>query len=312
MNCLNKFFILYDLSAIKNARTAPWRPLFKGNHMKKKALFLAFVTAVVHLSISFASAKVICNQFDVITEVTGRQVAFRLSTDLPDETTVMSSVSRLYWQEGSSEAYFCSYYSQRTTIRELKQLIIVNIDDMKFKNELKKKQKMFALSGEPFWVTRISDDVELYLTVPINQDNPAFGKGNKNLEGPFVSKEGLRTIRVEKRFNIPFDEENGAEILGERQYNLDPYSLEVNLLYRISKKTPISNEIEPKDPLKAIAEIKYLPPKSVFRILKKKKVSRGLMPYYYVRADVGGDKRHKMTGWIYSPALIAQDLSVVE
>jgi len=48
----------------------------------------------------------------------------------------------------------------------------------------------------------------------------------------------------------------------------------------------------------------------VFRILEKQ--ADGSMPYYFVRADVKGDTRQKVTGWIYSPALAGQDLSVAE
>ena len=54
-------------------------------------------------------------------------------------------------------------------------------------------------------VSKISDDVELNLTVPINQDNPAFGRRNVNLEGTMVTaNEGFRIIREEKMFLVPF------------------------------------------------------------------------------------------------------------
>jgi hypothetical protein len=283
--------------------------------MKKIVLLLVLAAASVHFSIHIAAAEVVCNEFDVIAEVSGREIIFRLSTDLPNDTTVMASVSRLYWQEGSGEVYLGSYFDRRTSVRELKQPLRVRIDDTKWKNKLKKKQKMFASFGEPFQVRKIGDEIELNLTVPINQSNPAFGKGNSALEGPFVSRKGFRTIRVERKFSIPFGKTRGAELVGKKQYSLDSYDLEVNLLYRISKSTPISRELEPKDPLealKAIAEMRYLPPGSVFRVLKKQ--SSGSMPHYYVRVDVRGDRRHKVTGWIYSPALMGQgqDLSVVE
>ena len=254
--------------------------------------------------------KVVCNQFDVIAEVDGRQVSFRLVTDLPDDTEIMARISRSYWAEGSLETYLGAYSQRKTTVRELKQSVRILVDDTKWKNELIRKQEMLASLGEPLQVKRISEEIELDLTVPINQDNPAFGKRNKNLDGPFVSKEGLRTISVTKRFNIPFGKEKEGTIVGKRQYNLDPYNLEVNLRYRISKKTPISQELKPKDPLKAIAEMQYLPAGSVIRILKKE--SRRSAPHYYVTAEVRGSTRHKIIGWIYSPALMGQDLNVVE
>lgn len=278
--------------------------------MRRLMLVLVLTVVGVHASFHLAGAGVVCNEFDLIAEVSRREVLFRLSTDLPDDTIVMTSVSRLYWQEGKKEAYSGTYYQKRTSVCDLKQLVRVTIDDDRWETELKKKQKMFASLGDPIQVRQISDEVELDLTVPVNQSNAAFGKRNENLEGPFVSKEGLRTIRVEQRFNIPIGKARMAAIAGKIQYNLDPSNLGLNLRYRISKKTPISRERALKDPLKAIAEMQYLPPGSVFRILQKD--SSRSAPYYYVQSDVQGDKNYKITGWIYSPALIGQDLEVVE
>lgn len=265
---------------------------------------------IMLLSTNSLFAKVICNEFNVLTEVTGRQLSFCLTTDLPDDTIVMTSVSRFYLQKGNGETHLRNYFSKKTTVHELKQKVGIVIDDTKWKNGLEKQQKMFASFGKPFEVVEISDEVELDLTIPINQDNPAFGNGNKNLESPFVSKKGLRTIRVEKKFNIPFNKEKKKLLSAKKQYSLDPNNLEVGLLYRISKKTPIPKERKPKDQLKAIVGMRYLPAGSVFRILKK--VPSNVSMYYHVRADVGGNAQHKVTGWIRSPALMGQDLSVVE
>jgi hypothetical protein len=203
-----------------------------------------------------------------------------------------------------------SYFSRKTTVFDLKRPIKAVIDETRWKNELEKTQKLFASIGEPFQVSKISDEVEIGLTVPINQKNPVFGKSNKYLEGPFVSTEGLRTIRIEKKFSVPFDREGAGDIVGKRQYSLDPYNLEMNLHYRISKKTPIFQEIKPKDPLKAIAEMKYLPPGSVIRIMKRQ--LSGSTPYYHVHAKVRGGASHTITGWIDSNALMGQTLSVIE
>jgi hypothetical protein len=262
------------------------------------------------VSVDTATTGVVCNEFDIIVEVVDRELTFLLSTDLPNDTTIMASVSRQYWQEGSDEAYSGGYFSRKTTVFDLKRPIKAMIDDTRWKNELEKTQKLFASIGEPFQVSKISDEVEIGLTVPINQKNPVFGKSNKYLEGPFVSTEGLRTIRIEKKFSVPFDREGAGDIVVKRQYSLDPYNLEINLHYRISKKTPISQEIKPKDPLKAIAEMKYLPPGSVIRIMKRQ--LSGSTPHYHVHAQVRGSASHTITGWINSIALMGQTLSVIE
>ena len=240
-------------------------------------------------TVGTTSLGVVCNEFDIIAEVSGRELTFRLSSDLPDNTEIMASVSRQYWKEGSEEEYSGPYLSRKTTVGELRRPMGVVIDETKWKNELQKKQMLLAKMGEPFQVRKISNEVELDLTVPINQSNPAFGKGNSNLHGPFVSKQGLRTIRLGKKFNIPFDKNSATGIVGKKQHNLDPNNLETNLRYRISKRTPITDEIQPKDPLKAIAEMKYLPPGSVIRILQKRSIRS--TPYDYVNAQVQGGAR---------------------
>lgn len=276
---------------------------------KFESLFVLFVSYTLFVS-HVSSATVICKKFNVKATVSGHEIVFRLSTDLPDDTKVNANVSRLYWEKGSGESYLGSYYDQWTTVNQLKDPIKVVIDETRWKNELEKKQKMLASMGEPFQVRKISDQVELSITVPINQPNPAFGKGNNGLESPFLSKGALRVIRVEKKFSIPLEKARLAAITGKKQHSLDPNNLELNTLYVISKRTPISNELKPKDLLKAIAQMRYLPPGSVIRILLKH--SEGSLLYYFVRADLGGDTRHKVTGWIYSPALMGQDLRVIE
>lgn len=277
--------------------------------MGKLLLFVLFMSYILLLS-HVSSATVVCKKFNVQATVTDQTIVFRLSTDLPGDTRVNASVSRLYWEKGSNESYLGSYYDRWTTVHELKRPIAVIIDETRWENELKKKQKMLASFGEPFQVGKISNQVELSITVPINQPNPAFGKGNNGLESPFVSKGSLRVIRIEKKFSIPFGKAKLAAIIGRKQHSLDPNNLELNTLYVISKRTPISNELKPKDPLKAIAQIRYLPPGSVIRILLKH--SEGSLLHYFVRADLRGDTHHKVTGWIYSPALMGQDLRVIE
>jgi hypothetical protein len=283
--------------------------------MSSKIRFLGvigFLLFIGHYSLCIADSKVVCNEFNLIAEGTGKQISFQLETDLPSDTTVMVRVSRLYWREGLGEAYYESYFEKRTSVRELKKPIRVLIDDTIWKNEIEKKQKLSSLIGEPLRVKKISDDILINLVVPINQSNPKFGKGNINLEGPFVSKEGLRIIRAERIFNIPLSKQISSGIIKKKQYSLDPNNLEVNLLYRISKRTPLPQELKPKDPLKAIAEMRYLPPGSVFRILRVHQDKDSIIPYYYVRADVHGAPGQKVTGWIYGTALMGQDLSVVD
>jgi hypothetical protein len=260
---------------------------------------------------SSISPRVICNKFSVNTEINGKDIEFWLDTDLPNDTIVMVSLDRLYWQKGNADTYSNSYYAKRSSVRQLLKPVNVVIDENQWRLKLEKKQKLFASIGEPFKVSKISENVDLNLTVPINQKNPAFGKRNINLEGIKVrDSNDLQIIREKQSFLIPLGKELSAQILAKKQYSLNAYNLETNVLYKISKKTPIFKELDPVDKIKAIAEMRNLPVDSVIRILRK--VEKRSMTYYYIRADVRGDTRKKAEGWINGGALLGQDLRVIE
>jgi hypothetical protein len=150
-------------------------------------------------------SKVFCRRFNVNTVLKGKELKFWLGTDLPNDTIVMVSVTRRYWIKGSSGTYSGSYYGKRSSVQELRKPVTVIIDDSEWKRQIEIKHKLIKTSGEPLQVSKISDEVELNLTVPINQDNPAFGRRNVNLEGSMVTAEqGFKIIREEKIFLVPF------------------------------------------------------------------------------------------------------------
>jgi hypothetical protein len=150
-------------------------------------------------------SKIFCRRFDINTVLKGNELKFWLSTDLPNDTIVMVSVSRRYWIKDSSGTYSGSYYGKRSSVQELQRPVTVIIDDIELRKQIDKKHKLIEPSGEPFQISKISDEVELNLTVPINQDNPAFGRRNVNLEGTMVTAEqGFKIIRAEKIFLVPF------------------------------------------------------------------------------------------------------------
>lgn len=151
-------------------------------------------------------SKIFCNRFNVNTVLKGKELQFWLGTDLPDNTIVMVSVSRLYWIKGSSGTYSSSYYGKSIFVQELQKPVTVIIDDNEWRRQIEKKHKQIEPSVEPLQLSKISDEVELKLIVPINQDNPAFGPRNINLEGTMVTAEqGFKIIRKEKMFIIPFE-----------------------------------------------------------------------------------------------------------
>jgi hypothetical protein len=156
-------------------------------------------------TISSVNSKVFCNSFNINTILKGRELEFWLNTDLPDNTLVMVSVSRRYWIKGSSGIYSGSYYGKSIFVYELRKPVTVILDDKQWRRQVEEKHKQIDPSGEPLQVSKISDEVELKLVVPINQDNSAFGPRNVNLEGTMVTAEqGFKIIRKEKMFIIPF------------------------------------------------------------------------------------------------------------
>jgi hypothetical protein len=156
-------------------------------------------------------SKVFCNRFNISAVLKGKQLEFWLDTDLPDNTMVMVSLSRRYWIKGSSGTYSGSYYGKSIFVHELRKPVTVIMDDNEWRKRIEKKHKQIEPSGEPVQVSKISDEVELKLIVPINQDNPAFGPRNVNLEGTMVKEEqGFRIIREEKMFIIPLGEAKSA------------------------------------------------------------------------------------------------------
>jgi hypothetical protein len=156
-------------------------------------------------TISSVNSKVFCNRFNINTILKGKELEFWLNTDLPDNTFVMVSVSRRYWIKGSSGTYSGSYYGKSIFVYELRKPVTVILDDKQWRRQVEEKHKQIDPSGEPLQVSKISDEVELKLVVPINQDNSAFGPRNVNLEGTMVTAEqDFKIIRKEKMFIIPF------------------------------------------------------------------------------------------------------------
>lgn len=278
--------------------------------MGKNILSLGYLLFLCLLTIS-VSAKVICNKFDLNSDINNNIVKFWLSTDLPDDTNVMTSVCRLYWKKNDKETYILCYYQSKSTVNELKNPVVVEINDSVFKKKLEEKQQFLAKIGEPFEVSKISDEVTIGLTVPINQKNSNFGLRNSNLEGSnVINDNGLNIIKIEKTFKIKMSDSDVKSISNKKQYSLDPYNLNLDIPYRISKRTPISKEFDAKDSIRAIQEMQYLPPGSVIRIFRMEK--KGGFPYYYATADIPGNRKQQLKGWISGGALLGQDLQVVD
>lgn len=257
-----------------------------------------------------AISGVRADRFDVIVKRRGKDLYVRLDTDLPENTTVMASIKRLWYEQGKSAAYSRSYFDKRGRVSEWKRFRKFNVAHAIWKGKLKAHQEKMSRLGIGFTVGRVSDDIEVSFVVPISQKNPSFGPRNKNLFGKTVQLQGkgtkweMRIIRRVVKVRYPLTSTSG---LKRRSVSLDPYTLEVNATYILSRRTPLVDSPAPKDPLAAIARMRDMPSGSKISIRRSAKVKGGL--WYRVIAT-NRDGQRIGSGWVNSIALVGQKLRV--
>lgn len=169
------------------------------------------------------SSGVICNKFNVNAKRTGSTLHISLSTDLPDDTIIMVSISRSYWEKGKETEYAQDYFSGKSTVGEWRKWHKFEIYNEKWVLNLQRHRKKLSRISLGFGIDYISDNIRVRMIVPINQKNAQFGKGNVNLSGSAVETDGLRVIRGEKDLYYPV---NSMEKVKRRFPSLDPLNLE--------------------------------------------------------------------------------------
>jgi len=249
------------------------------------------------------SKTITCNMFDVNWNIKGNTLTFSLSTDLPDDTDIMVSVSRGYLEKGDSYEYAINYFSEKSTVNKYHSNHSVTIDDDVWEAELKAFQDKMAGVGFGFEVAKVSEEIGINFLVPINQSNPLYGDKNINLDGNVVSTSGLRTISKELKIKKPLR----REFVSYVSANTSPSSLQVSITYSISKKTPLMPELEPANPELALTKVISLPPGTEITVLKTSKKNNTL--WYNVNAK--HNKIELGVGWINSSALYGQTLKLV-
>lgn len=249
------------------------------------------------------SKTITCNMFDVNWNIKGNTLTFLLSTDLPDDTDVIVSVSRGYLEKGNSADYAINYFSEKSSVNKYRSNISVTIDDDVWDSDLKAFQEKMAGFGASFDVAKISEEIKIGFVIPINQANPLFGDKNVNLTGNIVSTSGLKTIRKEVKIKKPL----GHDFISSASANTSPSSLQVSITYSISKKTPLMPELEPANPELALTKVISLPPGTEITVLKTSKKNNTL--WYNVNAK--HNKIELGVGWINSSALYGQTLKLV-
>jgi len=246
--------------------------------------------------------QIICDEFNLVTKVTGSTLDLSVDTDLPDNTVVMVSVSRSYLEKGNPAKYSVDYFSEKGTIGEWKSTHRISIADEDWKTALRAKQEEMSRFGFGFDVASISDRITVNMVVPINQLDPKFGDWNQNLTGKAVRTEGIRVVEDEIEIDYPLD----SPPVGKSPFpSLNPLELEIGQAYVVSKQTPLMPSHSPADPIAAIQQMKQIPKGGGFKVLEVYKKKNN--PWYRVTAfDQSAEQIG--TGWINSTALLGQEL----
>mgnify|MGYP006294519923 CR=1 FL=1 len=275
------------------------------NNTNNFLFFTSFIIVLALINVNYA--QVICNKFNINYEVKGDSLIFSLDTDLPDNTTLMVGVSRSYFEKGNSDEYSVDYFDEKSKVGKWRKSKKISISNEKWKNDLRQKQKKMAKLGLGlgFDVSKISDYIEIYMVIPVNQSNPIFGKFNSKLSGRAVTIEEIRLIRKTAKFKFPLKN----ALIGKSPYEtIDYLNLKVGKIYKISKKTPLMPELKPTSPMEAIKKMKYIKSEGFIRVIK---VEYNKSKWYKVTAK-DPDMTFVGLGWVNSVALIGQDLEVIK
>jgi hypothetical protein len=150
-----------------------------------------------------ADGTIIADTFEVRHHLRGETLTVVLETDLPDQTLLNVQLSRTYRRNGASEDFPLDYFWEEATVGAWRRPHTIRIDDAAWRADLEN----VAAAGA-FEVSGIGQDVELSLTVPINQAAP-FREGNQNLRGSAVRPSIWGWI-VQRELRIPYPVDDAA------------------------------------------------------------------------------------------------------
>ncbi len=271
--------------------------------LDSKLIVLVMLIGLSCVSCLDSPDMVECQKFKLETSENGVLLNVRIDTDLPDDTLVVVSVSRVYKEVGNPATYSIDYFSDKSQMRNWKVGQNITLSDVDWKESLKKKQVEMSRLGYGFDVASISDKIEVYAVVPIGQENPRFGFDNQYLTGVAVRSDGqTRTVHAKVLVKRPMKK---TPIGKSTIPSLNPLDLEVGATYTVKKITPVMPHYNSSNPSLAMRKIKYLEGGDSFRVVKKR-IANGAMWYQVIGLQRPTNK--KMNGWIKGIALLGQNL----
>ena len=88
-----------------------------------------------------SAESVICDTFELTTNIRGSLLELSLDTDLPDDTVISITVDRSYWEQGNTEEYSRRYFDRESTVGEWRSTHEIDIGPAGWKRNLKEFQE---------------------------------------------------------------------------------------------------------------------------------------------------------------------------
>lgn len=247
---------------------------------------------------------IICDRFDVHTELQGDTVEVSLDTDLPDDTRLTVWVCRPYKMKGNPSTYSIDYFSDWGTVRQWKAPRRISVNHDLFREEFDVTRKQTAYTGLATEIEDVSDHVQVGLIVPVCQPNPAFGEKNRNLRGKMVSVDtprgGIRVVTWKGELLYPLDRMPPREVP-----KVDPPRVEIGHTYRLARGVPVLSSLDLLG-----AESEWVAPGGQIHVVGVRNDVTP-WPWYHVVAT-GADGKPLAKGWLNSVHLVGQEFETVE
>lgn len=237
-------------------------------------------------------------EFSVDYTITGNVLTPHLKTDLPQNTNIVISISRYYWEKNDeyNSDYSVDYFNETRTVSNWGEFKGISLDDNEWEEKLHQKQVKMAEVGLGFDIKNISDSITI--TAIITSGNYPYPK-------LIPSKRPITHVRLEKGLsvNIPSKNKNIP------QYIHNVNDLKKGETYQLSRKTPLMPFLYPKNHLTALSMIKDIQATQLIQIIEIEQKNN--TPWYNVivtnnNQDILG------RGWVNSIALIGQKIKIIE
>ena len=242
-------------------------------------------------AIIFHSADAVDNKFNLKwTKADQAGVTLFIDSDLPDNASVMVSVTRVYTatSDGKQDRYSGEYFSEEGTLSQWREPRRITIDSELWVADLIKHQASMARLGPTmaFDIDEIDNYLDVDANVYANKTGPRFGPGRLgNIE--HIAKSEIR-IPHNLLTTVP---------IPKRSMIVSWDKLELRHTYRLlGKETPLMPALHATS-LDDLGSVRYLPSGTVIKVGSITRQS-GYFWYQVTLVENPG-----VTGWINSSAL---------